>query len=164
MPSTVRTRRPRAAWGALVALTLSLGAVALPATTAAAATSKPVTYQYIHEGLRGEFSVRWASKRLVEVSGWIADVCPQDGRGVYLDGMGTREKNGDERWWYVGLKDTNGCGNGRVTLKSHTGQRWTGWRSSTPLPNLLIRVCAIDRDGHKAGWCVTKIWDNPKVG
>ena len=146
----------------LVVLVLTALLLALVPTSAADAAGKK-TQSYSTTGMRASLTVDFKSKYEWTVQGWVEDVCPSDGRGVYMgnpDGLVKAKKGG---WkvvvgWFGQVYDNNGCGNGKSKLKQ---VRMTQGSKKKAFQALRIKVCASNGSQDPNGLCYVRVWYNP---
>ena len=152
-PSRPARRRRRLT--ALCATSLALASVVGTQLPAAAAG---ITYKYPAPRMYGEITVWFKSKSAFVAKGFVKDRCPADGAGVYTD-MWVRFKNGELGGFGSIGDDDNGCGNGRVRVGNPYGYTLGKRR----VDNVYVQVCRDDRNDAKDAFCLTKVWDNPRV-
>ncbi len=147
----------------LLALVLALSATALLGGTPADAAGKK-TQTYATTGLRASLTVDFRSKYEWTVAGWVQDVCPADGKGVYMeDPDGLRKAKGGG-WrvvvgWFGQGSDTNGCGNGKTTISNR--RMYQSGKNKTAFEALRIKVCARNGSHDPTPRCYVRVWYNP---
>jgi hypothetical protein len=110
---------------------------------------------------KASITVNWTSKHDFTMSGWIEDTkC--DGRGVYLDSIHQEHPKAGGGYalgpsWYIGLKDANGCNNGKVPVAKHG---YTAGKKNVPL--LSVWISSEDKaTGDYLNY--RKVWNNPYI-
>lgn len=145
----------------LVALVVALAVTVLPFVAADAAGKR--TQSYATKGLRASLTVDFKSRYEWTLQGWLKDVCPADGRGVYMgdpDGL-VKTRNG---WkvvvgWFGQGSDRNGCDNGRTNISQ---RRMVQTAPKKAFRALRIKVCAMDGGkSDPAPICYVRVWYNP---
>lgn len=144
---------------ALTTLLVAVLATALP-TSAQALGQRTQTWD---TGLfKASWTVNFLSKHKFTAQGWLADTkC--DGRGVYLDYYREQHRTKSGTWaigptWYVGVKDDDGCNNGRVDEP-----RYTYTAGDRLVRYLRITICSRDADSSYTQYCYSKVWNNPYI-
>lgn len=137
----------------LIALTLALAGVV---STQLPASASGVTYEFIAKRMYGKVTVTFTSKYAFKTTGYIKDVCPADGEGVYAYASALL-KNGEKVGFGSIAEDTDGCGNGKVAVFPYGFHA-----SSAKIDNAYVTVCR-GSSSEADRLCITKVWDNPKV-